>query len=84
MVPRGLSAEFDEALVQFTTAVPPLASFIHLHAGIDATDLPTYESDHNMCVQCSYEYIGSMTQVCLSRSTGAMGGGAGLGSAGGR
>ena len=41
LVPRGLCKDFDEAVEQFTTAVPPLASFIHLHAGIDATDLPT-------------------------------------------
>eukprot|EP01036_Dinobryon_divergens_P022163 gene22163-30400_t len=44
LVPRGLCTDFDEAMGQFTVAVPPLASFIHLHAGIDATDLPTSPS----------------------------------------
>ena len=47
LVPRGLCSDFDEAVGQFTAAVPPLASFIHLHAGIDATDLPTYAG----CIQ---------------------------------
>ena len=41
LVPLGASDAFDTALQQYATAVPPLASFIHLHAGIDATDLPT-------------------------------------------
>jgi phytoene dehydrogenase-like protein len=45
LVPIGVSAIFDEALEAYATSVPPLASFIHLHAGIDATDLPTY---HNL------------------------------------
>lgn len=45
LVPVGVSATFDEALEAYATSVPPLASFIHLHAGIDATDLPTY---HNL------------------------------------
>ena len=40
LVPRGKHAAFDEWMDGQVSDTPKLASFIHLHAGLDATDLP--------------------------------------------
>lgn len=40
LVPRGASPGFDAQMDKSTAATPLLASFIHLHAGIDASGLP--------------------------------------------
>lgn len=44
LVPRGKHAEFDTVMDAMLVKTPKLASFIHLHAGIDATGLPTTPS----------------------------------------
>jgi hypothetical protein len=40
MIPVGTNAKFDTLMDSMTKSTPKLASFIHLHAGIDATGLP--------------------------------------------
>jgi len=44
LIPRGKHAEIDTYLDNLNADVPLLESFIHLHAGIDATGLPTSPS----------------------------------------
>lgn len=41
LVPTGKHSTFDTHMKSMMEATPNLASFIHLHAGIDATDLPS-------------------------------------------
>lgn len=41
LVPRGKHEKFDAKMDELMDATPSLASFIHLHAGIDAADLPS-------------------------------------------
>lgn len=46
MVPEGVNTKFDTLMTSMTKSTPKLASFIHLHAGIDATGLsPTPTKD---------------------------------------
>mmetsp|Transcript_22047 Transcript_22047/g.37200 ORF Transcript_22047/g.37200 Transcript_22047/m.37200 type:complete len:599 (-) Transcript_22047:14-1810(-) len=44
IVPKGQCAPFDDMMAEMLQTTPKLASFIHLHAGIDATGLPTEAS----------------------------------------
>jgi phytoene dehydrogenase-like protein len=44
IVPSGASKDFDDAMMVMTKSTPKLASFIHLHVGIDAAGLPTQPS----------------------------------------
>lgn len=44
LVPRGAHDKLDQYLDRLNAEVPLLKSFIHLHAGIDATDLPSVPS----------------------------------------
>lgn len=44
LVPTGRNEKFDKFLHSLTDKTPKLNSFIHLHAGIDATGLPTEAS----------------------------------------
>lgn len=41
MIPLGKHIKFDEKFEEAIEKTPLLNSFIHLHAGIDAEDLPT-------------------------------------------
>ena len=45
LVPRGKHAKFDEAFDALMRDTPTLPSFIHLHAGIDATGLPAISEE---------------------------------------
>lgn len=45
LVPAGKHKTFDEQMDVLLDTTPNLASFVHLHAGIDATDLPTISEE---------------------------------------
>lgn len=45
LVPSGACTAFDGMMDTMLQSTPKLASFIHLHAGIDATGLPTQPSE---------------------------------------
>lgn len=45
LIPIGICPSFDKDMENRLVNIPKLASFIHLHAGIDATGLPPHPTE---------------------------------------
>lgn len=63
LIPVGKNIDFDQYMASMMKETPKLASFIHLHAGIDATGLPTEASESlpaQWAVVCDWDCPGGV------------------------